>query len=180
MPLKLLNFLRQYFAVQIRKSGPIFLDAVIFKVFPVVSIIYLLGIIRIFPLLEVCWQMCYLIFLFVATDRTLFLFQASFFIRSNLKVSVFKGSLVGTESAIRRRKLRSEQVRQIVELNVKLAHPVHVLPILWVGAFFPGQLDRASFNISQGDCVTPPPLDFVCYLSWGRINTANDSMVAGL
>jgi hypothetical protein len=148
LPLKLLNFFRQYFAVQIRKAAPILLYSVMLKVFPVVSIIYLIRIIWVLPLLKVCRHMFNLIFLFVATDSTLLHFQASLFLSSNFEVSIFKVPLVGTESAIGWRKLRSQEVWQIIELNIKVAHPVHVLPILWVSTLFPGQLDLASFNIS--------------------------------
>ena len=118
------------------------------KVFSVVSIIYLIRIIRVLPLLKVCRHIFNLIFLFVATDSTLLHFQASLFLSSNFEVSIFKGPLVGTKSAIGWRKLRSEEVWQIIELNIKVTHPVHVLPILWVGTLFPGQLDLPSFNIS--------------------------------
>ena len=148
MPLKLLNLFRQSFTVQIRKAAPIPLDAVMLKVFSVVSIIHLFRVIRILPLFKVCWHMCYRIFLFEATDCTLLLFQACFFVCSNFEVSVFKSPLVRTESAIGRRKLRLQEIWQVIELNVEVTHSVHVIPILWVGTFFPGQLDRPSFSIS--------------------------------
>ena len=180
LSLKLLYILRQSFAIQIREAAPILLDAVMLKVFAVISVIYLFGVIEILPLIKVCWHMSYLIFLFEATDCTLFFFQASFFVCSNFEVSVFKGPLVRTESAICRRERRSQRIRHIIELNVEVTHSVHVLPILWVGAFLPGQLDCPRFNISQCDCVTPSSLDFVSYLAWRRIDTTNDAMIAGL
>ena len=159
--------------------APIPLRAVFLKILAIVAVVNLLGVLRVLPLLEVGRHMLYLVLLLVAADCSLLLFQASLLISRKFEVAILEGSLVRTETTVGRGKLGLQLARQIIELDVKMTHAVHVLPVLRVGTLFPGQFNGTGFDVSEGDGVTPSALDLIGDLPRSRVDIANDSMIGG-
>ena len=86
--LKLFDLGRKLVTIQIREPAPILLRSVMVEILSIIPIVYLLRVVRVLPLLKVCGNMCYLVFLLIPADSPLFLFQTSFFIGCKLEVTV--------------------------------------------------------------------------------------------
>jgi hypothetical protein len=59
---------------------PISLLTIYLEIFPIVLIVYLVWIIRVFPFFKVEWLRCYFLFLVIAADGSLFFLKAMFLI----------------------------------------------------------------------------------------------------
>jgi hypothetical protein len=94
-----------------------------------------------------------------------------------LKVSIFEGTLIGSEASVSRRESWCELLWEIIELQLVISHSIHKLPFLRVRNLRPYEFFFACFAIYDEAGFIPSPFDFILYLSWGREYLSSEAVV---